>query len=152
MPNRALIQSARIKSITQPSQSSFLLPPQFTHLSLTFGQRNANGHMGPRKFAQHDLPNLAYFNQSLKISVRRIKDPTDLKNEKVKAFITLKREGDENVDIQIQGLHSDEIVRRLKEVTGATQVKDETTTTAGSAVTTRESPSVAATTSTTPTI
>lgn len=124
MPNRAIIQAARL-AVIKTGPSAIRLPPNYASLLLSFSQYNANGHMGPRKFAQHDLPRIAFHNPSLDIKVTRIKNLGDKQNQKIAASLKLVKLDGEEVEVSIQNVHSDEITSRLKELTRATVVVDE---------------------------
>lgn len=87
--------------------------------------------MGPRKFAKLDLPRIAYHNPSLDIKVTRVKNPEDKKNTQTSASLKLIKDNGEEVDVEVQHAHSDEITKRVKEVTGATLVLEETKSVAG---------------------
>lgn len=130
MPNRAIIQAKRLLDI-RTGPGSLSVPAQFTALELSFAQRNTNGHMGPRKFAQINLPRIQFRNPNLEISVKRIKDPQDLKNEKTGATMTIKSTSTaDSKTTSIKGLHSDEILKKFIEMTGSREAVD----TEGSAV------------------
>lgn len=129
MPNRAIQQAKRLLQI-RSGPASLVLPAEYTSLSLQFSQKNANGHMGPRKFTQQSLPQLQFQNPSLKIDVKRVVDKEDPKNLKIPAVLRLTRRGEEDTEINLQGLHSDEILKRLIKATGATTIQE----TEGSAV------------------
>lgn len=119
MPNRAVIQAKRLVDI-RSGPGSLSVPAQFNSLELTFSQRNANGHMGPRKFAQINLPRIQFRNPNLEIAVKRIKDLQDPKNEKTRATMTIKSTSTTGTTTtSIQGLHSDEILKKFIELTGA---------------------------------
>ncbi|PUU83019.1 hypothetical protein B9Z19DRAFT_232910 [Tuber borchii] len=48
-----------------------ILPPDVRKLGLTFAMKNADGHMGPRKFWRHYLPRLKYHNPDVDMQVTR---------------------------------------------------------------------------------
>lgn len=122
MPNRAIIQSLRLKSIST-GPAAIRLPPAASHLTLSFGKSNTNGHMGPRKFAQLHLPSLAYHNPRLVVNVTRIAAEPKTKNEGVDAILHIKDESNQTVSrIDVRGLHSDEIVQRILAISGAEKV------------------------------
>ncbi|CCG84121.1 protein of unknown function [Taphrina deformans PYCC 5710] len=124
MPNRAIVQAKKILDI-RVGPGSITLPPEYTALHLSFSQKNANGHMGPRKFTQQNLPRIQYHNPHLSIQVKRI-NLRDKSNRDVDAVMKLMKSGQTEAQadvLSIRGLHSDEIVSKLTEMTGATKVE-----------------------------
>ena len=120
MPNRAIAQSLRLKNISH-GPGSIIIPNVTTGINLSFAQLNANGHMGPRKFVQQIIPRIAFRNPALAINVVRVKSE-DKKNTGVQA--TMNITGENTTSIDIKGLHSDDILSKLIEATGAQTIED----------------------------
>ena len=124
MPNRAVIQAKRLLDV-RSGLGSLTLPADIKALHISFAQNNANGHMGPRKFVQQNIPRIQFHNPHLEISVTRVKDPNDPKNLKTPAFLQIVKNGeaaDSAEKISVQGLRSEAIVDKLKEMTSAVEV------------------------------
>ena len=125
MVNRALAQAQRLASIRSGPGAS-RLPVEYSRLRLSFAARNANGHMGPRKFAQAYLPQLSFHNPALRIDVLRTPFDKDDDPKNLTRAATLEvyagSETKPTIEIDVKGLHSDEILKRLLDRTGAVPV------------------------------
>ena len=128
MVNRALAQARRLAAI-RSGPGAAQLPVEYSRLRLSFASRNANGHMGPRKFAQSYLSQLAFHNPTLAITVERIPfdaeaDPKNLHRPATLELYT-GTQPTPAVELDVRGLHSDEILQRLLERTKAVPVVTE---------------------------
>ncbi|BFZ53869.1 54S ribosomal protein, mitochondrial [Savitreella phatthalungensis] len=124
MVNRAVVQARRL-DVIRKGPASVSLPAEFTQLRLSFAQRNAGGHMGARKFAQQSLPSIKFHNPSLQMDVSRVPRSTeDPQNANIAASLQLFKGSEPQpvIDLDVRGLHSDDILAKLIELTGAERI------------------------------
>ncbi len=111
MPNRAVIQAKKL-SLLKQGPGAAIVPPSIKSIHVTFSRRNADGHMGARKFVQTNLPRISFHNPQIDIQVNKIR-PKDTKNEGIPAKIEIHGLSENPTIMDVQHHHSDEICRQL---------------------------------------
>ncbi|RPB05532.1 hypothetical protein L873DRAFT_1757712 [Choiromyces venosus 120613-1] len=102
-------------ALVRSGTGAAILPPGVRKLGLTFAMRNADGHMGPRKFWRYHLPRLQYHNPTVAMEVTRHRvDGGD-------ATLTIEYEG-KTETIDVQHKHENEITRAVMDLTKAKPV------------------------------
>ncbi|KAF5104146.1 hypothetical protein DV451_000886 [Geotrichum candidum] len=114
-------QLARLNAIAR-GPGAIKLPANVKAINLSFKFQNKDGHMGPRKFWQKNLPQVQFHNPATPISVSRKFAVTPEEAGKVPAVLSITFADGSEKSVNVKHKHSDEILEDLIRLTEATPV------------------------------